>query len=78
MSDAPVIVGAGPAGVRAAEVLVAAGLAPIVLDEAPASGGQIYRRQPPGFRRGAAVYGFEARKATAVHETFDRLAAHVD
>ncbi len=77
MSDA-VIVGAGPAGVRAAEVLVAAGLKPIVVDEAPASGGQIYRRQPQGFRRGAAVYGFEAKKATAVHEAFDRLAGQLD
>ena len=40
------IVGAGPAGTRAAERLVAAGLRPVVVDEAVASGGQIYRRQP--------------------------------
>jgi len=41
-----VIVGAGPAGVRAAETLVAAGIKPVVLDENARWGGQIYR-QPP-------------------------------
>ncbi|MBL8835680.1 MAG: FAD-dependent oxidoreductase [Alphaproteobacteria bacterium] len=74
----PVIVGAGPAGVRAASVLVAAGLRPIVIDEAPASGGQIYRRAPAGFMRGAAVYGSEAAKATAIHRTFDSLVDRID
>ncbi|MFP3519159.1 FAD-dependent oxidoreductase, partial [Pseudomonas sp. SIMBA_077] len=48
MTDARrvVIVGAGPAGVRAAETLVAAGARPIVIDENARWGGQIYR-QPP-------------------------------
>ena len=46
-----VVVGAGPAGTRAAERLVQAGLHPVVVDEGRASGGQIYRRQPAGFRR---------------------------
>ena len=41
----PLIVGAGPAGIRAAEALVAAGLRPLVVDEAPACGGQIYRQR---------------------------------
>ncbi len=73
------IVGAGPAGTRAAETLVAAGLAPIVVDEAPRNGGQAYRQQPPGFTRPArTLYGFEARKAQAIHRTFDRLEARVD
>jgi hypothetical protein len=49
MEDRPPIVGGRPR--RAAETLAAAGLAPIVLDEAPASGGQIYRRAPAGFTR---------------------------
>ena len=40
----PVIVGAGPAGIRAAERLVRAGLRPIVLDEGSRAGGQIYCR----------------------------------
>lgn len=74
----PVVVGAGPAGVRAAAVLAEAGLRPIVIDEAPASGGQIYRRAPAGFTRGAAVYGFEAAKATALHAAFDGLADRID
>jgi NADPH-dependent 2,4-dienoyl-CoA reductase/sulfur reductase-like enzyme len=73
------VIGAGPAGTRAAEVLVGHGLRPIVVDEAPASGGQIYRRQPPGFRRAAKLrYGFEAAKAEALHACFDELRARVD
>lgn len=52
MSAAPriVIVGAGPAGVRAAQAVVAAGLRPVLVDEGLCDGGQIYRRQPPGFK----------------------------
>lgn len=74
-----VIVGAGPAGTRAAQTLVRAGLRPVVIDEAPASGGQIYRRQPTGFRRPAsALYGFEAGKAQRVHAAFDALAGRID
>lgn len=74
-----VIVGAGPAGIRAAERLVAAGLRPIVIDEAARSGGQIYRRQPDGFTRPpAALYGFEAGKALALHTAFDALGARID
>ena len=74
-----VIVGAGPAGTRAAEVLVGAGLRPIVIDEAQDSGGRIYQRQPAGFRRTArALYGFEAAKAQAIHGIFDRLRPSFD
>ena len=80
MNDAPpVIVGAGPAGMRAAVTLAAAGLAPIVVDEAPRSGGQIYRRPPSGFVRAyRALYGFEATKARRVHRAFDALAGRID
>lgn len=75
----PVVVGAGPAGVRAARTLVQHGLRPIVIDESPASGGQIYRRQPAGFQRKAqALYGFEAGKATALHQDFDGIASQLD
>ncbi|MBS7707457.1 NAD(P)/FAD-dependent oxidoreductase [Chelatococcus asaccharovorans] len=80
-SDKPriAIVGAGPAGTRAAEVLVAAGLRPVVIDEAAANGGRIYQRQPPGFSRSPEMlYGFEAKKARAVHGAFDRLAGAID
>jgi len=71
-----VIVGAGPAGIRAAETLVAGGLTPVVIDEGERAGGQIYRRPPQGFTRlPEALYGSEASKAVALHQTFDAMAA---
>jgi NADPH-dependent 2,4-dienoyl-CoA reductase/sulfur reductase-like enzyme len=74
-----IIIGAGPAGTRAAERLVRAGLNPIVIDEGSASGGQIYRRQPANFRRPAkALYGFEAAKAQSLHAAFDGLKDAID
>lgn len=74
-----VIVGAGPAGIRAAACLVQAGLRPVVIDEGARRGGQIYRRQPDNFTRSADVlYGTEATKARAVHETFDSLIDRID
>jgi len=79
MTNAPVIVGAGPAGVRAAEALVAHGVRPMLIDEAARAGGQIYRRQPPQFGRSSrTLYGFEAGRAAALHQSFDALRAHVD
>ncbi|WP_322082339.1 NAD(P)/FAD-dependent oxidoreductase [Burkholderia sp. BCC1972] len=77
----PVIVGAGPAGVRAAEALVDAGLRPVVIDENARWGGQIYRQPPTdgAFTRGKrTLYGFEAAKADAVHGTMAALLPHVD
>ena len=75
----PVVVGAGPAGARAAATLARAGLAPIVLDEAPASGGQIYRRAPAGFTRPyPALYGFDAAKARRLHDAFDGIQGSID
>ncbi|HEY2022093.1 NAD(P)/FAD-dependent oxidoreductase [Paraburkholderia sp.] len=76
-----VIVGAGPAGVRAAQTLVAAGLRPIVIDENARCGGQIYRQPPAhgGFERSKkTLYGFEAHKAEALHSTMAALLPHVD
>ncbi|HEX7911176.1 MAG TPA: FAD-dependent oxidoreductase [Paraburkholderia sp.] len=76
-----VIVGAGPAGVRAAETLVAAGLRPVVIDENARWGGQIYRQPPAigGFQRSKkTLYGFEAHKAEALHSTMAALLPHVD
>ncbi|MFM0434656.1 FAD-dependent oxidoreductase [Paraburkholderia aspalathi] len=76
-----VIVGAGPAGVRAAETLVAAGVKPIVLDENARWGGQIYRQPPESgaFQRSKkALYGFEAHKADALHTTMASLLPHLD
>ena len=74
-----IIIGAGPAGTRCAEALVAAGLRPVVIDEGRRSGGQIYRRQPDNFRRSyATLYGTEAGRALAIHCTFDGLAGRIE
>ncbi|MEC3948035.1 FAD/NAD(P)-dependent oxidoreductase [Sphingobium sp. HWE2-09] len=74
-----IIVGAGPAGTRAAQACVAAGIRPIVIDEGRRDGGQIYRRQPDHFTRPyAKLYGTEAGRAQALHETFDGLKEAVD
>ncbi|OBQ74216.1 NAD(P)/FAD-dependent oxidoreductase [Mesorhizobium erdmanii] len=71
-----VVVGAGPAGIRAAATLVEAGLHPVVIDEGNRAGGQIYRRPPAGFvRTPEQLYGSEAAKARALHALFDQLAA---
>jgi NADPH-dependent 2,4-dienoyl-CoA reductase/sulfur reductase-like enzyme len=75
----PLVVGAGPAGIRAAQALVAAGLRPLVVDEAPACGGQIYRqRLVPDERSAHALYGSEADKAQALHRDFAALAGRID
>ncbi|CAN7370403.1 NAD(P)/FAD-dependent oxidoreductase [Trinickia sp. LjRoot230] len=76
-----VVVGAGPAGIRAAQTLVAAGHHPVVLDENPRCGGQIYRQPPAqaGFARSKrALYGFEAGKAHALHSTMASLLTDID
>jgi NADPH-dependent 2,4-dienoyl-CoA reductase/sulfur reductase-like enzyme len=76
-----VIVGAGPAGTRAALTLARYGLRPTILDEAPRNGGQIYRRPPApdAFRRDAgALYGFEGQKAQRLHRDFDQSQAALD
>ena len=73
------VVGAGPAGVRAVERLMAAGVAPVWIDEAPDGGGRIYQRPPPGLARDArSLYGFEAKRATALHEALDALKPRCD
>ncbi|QHJ00621.1 FAD-dependent oxidoreductase [Xylophilus rhododendri] len=74
-----VIVGAGPAGIRAAQTLVEHGLRPVLLDEAARAGGQIYRRPPANFERPAeALYGTEAGRAKAVHAAIDGIADRID
>lgn len=74
-----VVVGAGPAGIRCAEAIVAAGLRPTVIDEGTRSGGQIYRRQPENFTRSYdSLYGTEARQAEALHRSFDNLLQKID
>lgn len=74
-----IIVGAGPAGIRCAEALVAAGIRPTLIDESRRDGGQIYRRQPENFTRSyASLYGTEASRAEAVHRSFDAIREHID
>jgi len=73
-----IIVGAGPAGVRAAATLVAAGITPTLVEEGRRDGGQIYRRQPEGFVRPYdRLYGSEAAKAAALHRTFEGLVGRI-
>lgn len=76
----PVVIGAGPAGIRAAVTLARHGLSPILLDEAPRPGGQIYRQPPagPGQRSARELYGFEAAKATAIHQALAPYADRID
>jgi NADPH-dependent 2,4-dienoyl-CoA reductase/sulfur reductase-like enzyme len=74
-----VVVGGGPAGVRAAETLVQHGCTPVLIDEADKAGGQIYRQRPNG--AGAdprAIYGFDAAKARALHSAFERVRSNTD
>lgn len=80
MAQQPVIiVGAGPAGVCAAETLVAYGIRPVVIDEADRCGGQIYRRQPAHFTRDyATLYGSEAARAQNLHLSFEALLGAID
>ncbi len=81
MSGRVLIVGAGPAGIRAAELLVAHDIRPILVDEAPRIGGQIYRLPPNagGFRRSAQqLYGTEAEKAHALFTSFERIQDKLD
>ena len=79
MNPRVIVVGAGPAGVRAAQALVEAGVRPVVIDEGRRDGGQIYRRQPEGFTRThATLYGSEAAKAQALHRDFDALRDQID
>lgn len=74
-----VIIGAGPAGVRCAQTLAAAGLRPTVVDESRRDGGQIYRRQPDNFTRPyAQLYGTEAGRAQSLHASFDALRGQID
>lgn len=79
MSETPVIIGAGPAGIRAAQTLVEFGVRPIILDEGMRWGGQIYRQQPTNFRRSSQqLYGFDASKADTLSKIFTNLINKVD
>ncbi|WP_372623682.1 NAD(P)/FAD-dependent oxidoreductase [Falsiroseomonas sp.] len=73
------VIGAGPAGVRAVEQLLRAGIEPTWIEEAPDGGGRIYQRPPAGFTRGhRALYGADARRARALHAALDALKPRTD
>jgi NADPH-dependent 2,4-dienoyl-CoA reductase/sulfur reductase-like enzyme len=73
------VIGAGPAGTRAVEVLVRAGYCPVWIDEATADGGRIYQRPVTGTTRSHRdLYGTEAAKAEAIHALGERLRAASD
>lgn len=78
VSPQMVIVGAGPAGVRAAQTLLQHGVRPVVIDEAILPGGQIYRQGPQGRANARQRYGFEWKRAQAIHTAGDELARHAD
>ena len=73
-----IIIGAGPAGVRAAETLVEAGVRPIVVDEGARDGGQIYRRQPLGFTRRTPRSTAAKPQARRRCINIDRLKGQID
>ena len=74
-----VIVGAGPAGLKAAQTLLEAGRSVSLIDEGHKPGGQIYRQPPDAIRRPAsALYGFERGKAERLHGIVAKAGAAID
>lgn len=73
------IVGAGPAGVAAADVLAAHGAAVTVIDEGREAGGQIHRRARAGLELDVdALMGVEAANYRSFHAVFERLRGRID
>lgn len=80
-AEAPrmVVVGAGPAGLRAAHTLLRHGVRPVVIDEAALPGGQIYRQGPaPQRATPRQRYGFEWKRALAIHACGEYVRQHAD
>lgn len=74
-----VIVGAGPAGISAAEVLCAKGLRPILIDEGARAGGQGYRRPADDLALDMnRLMGSEAQRYAALHRRFEALLPAID
>jgi NADPH-dependent 2,4-dienoyl-CoA reductase/sulfur reductase-like enzyme len=70
--QALVIVGAGPAGMAAAVAAAQAGLRPLIIDENPQAGGQIYRQPPPALSDGLpqVAHISETRGATLLNRFY--------
>jgi NADPH-dependent 2,4-dienoyl-CoA reductase/sulfur reductase-like enzyme len=74
-----VIVGAGPAGIRAAAMLHAKGLRPILIDEGRAAGGQGYRAPSPGLPLDMnRLMGSQAGKYHDLHAGFAAMRDGID
>jgi NADPH-dependent 2,4-dienoyl-CoA reductase/sulfur reductase-like enzyme len=74
-----VVVGGGPAGIAAATEAVRAGLRCLLIDEAPALGGQIYRQLPREFRvRDARVRGRDERRGDVLRAELASFADRVE
>ncbi len=73
-----VVVGAGPAGLAAAIRLAEGGVRPLVLDENPRPGGQIYREPPAALGRPPALHDATARRGDALRARFAGLLPHLD
>ncbi len=79
MSPSVVVVGAGPAGVRATAAIAGKGVPVTLIDEGARVGGQIYRQPPPGAERPPKdLYGSEAAKAVAVHGCLKEFKGLID
>lgn len=80
MSDAPVVVvGAGPAGMRAAAILAEADIRPIVIDSGGSAGGRFWRKLRPGLpelTHGSTLH--DAEQAARARSAYERLAGRID
>src|SRR5438552_7948227 len=78
VSTKVIIVGAGPAGISAASVLVGHGIQPILFDEAARPGGQAYRK-PSSFLRLEieTLLGSESPKYSRIHQIFEQIQSYV-
>lgn len=70
------VVGAGPAGLRAASVIAEAGLEVVLVDEQAGPGGQIYRHVTAPGAQGRFPDPADFRDGTAAARRFERSGAH--
>ena len=74
-----IVVGGGPAGLRAAMTLAQHGLEPVLLDEAARPGGQGYRSPAPGIALDiAALMGSQEAKYERLHRQFEAARSTID